>query len=85
VRFLWPVSEYRIDGIAWRTPWYWGGKLRDFGAGVLRPMEEGLAPGRALRRIAPLIRNRGAWRGVETRSAQTSLVRFGTGRPIDAD
>lgn len=22
-RFLWPVSEYRIDGIAWWTPWFW--------------------------------------------------------------
>ena len=22
-RFLWPVSEYRIDGIAWGTPWFW--------------------------------------------------------------
>ena len=22
-RFLWPVSDYRIDGIAWWTPWLW--------------------------------------------------------------
>jgi hypothetical protein len=22
-RFLWPVSDYRIDGIASRTPWFW--------------------------------------------------------------
>ena len=22
-RFLWPVSDYRIDGIAWWTPWFW--------------------------------------------------------------
>jgi hypothetical protein len=22
-RFLWPVSEFRIDGIAWWTPWFW--------------------------------------------------------------
>ena len=22
-RFLWPVSEYRIDGIPWWTPWFW--------------------------------------------------------------
>ncbi len=22
-RFLWPVSEFRIDGIAWWTPWLW--------------------------------------------------------------
>src|SRR5512135_3378127 len=22
-RFLWPISEYRIDGIAWWTPWFW--------------------------------------------------------------
>ncbi|MEO8596461.1 MAG: hypothetical protein ABI759_24295 [Candidatus Solibacter sp.] len=21
--FLWPVSDYRIDGIAWWTPWLW--------------------------------------------------------------
>jgi hypothetical protein len=43
VRFLWPVSEYRIDGIAWWTPWFLGGNLRGLGAGVLRPLEEGLA------------------------------------------
>jgi hypothetical protein len=22
-RFLWPLSDYRFDGIAWRTPWFW--------------------------------------------------------------
>jgi hypothetical protein len=22
-RFLWPVSGFRIDGIAWGTPWFW--------------------------------------------------------------
>jgi hypothetical protein len=22
-RFLWPVSGFRIDGIAWRVPWFW--------------------------------------------------------------
>jgi hypothetical protein len=22
-RFLWPISEYRIDGIAWWTPRFW--------------------------------------------------------------
>ena len=22
-RFLWPISEYRIDDIAWWTPWFW--------------------------------------------------------------
>jgi hypothetical protein len=22
-RFLWPISDYRIDGIAWWTPWFW--------------------------------------------------------------
>jgi hypothetical protein len=22
-RFLWPVSAFRIDGIAWWTPWFW--------------------------------------------------------------
>lgn len=22
-RFLWPVSEYRIDGLPWWTPWFW--------------------------------------------------------------
>lgn len=22
-RFLWPLSGYRIDGIAWWTPWFW--------------------------------------------------------------
>lgn len=22
-RFLWPVSDFRIDGIAWWTPWFW--------------------------------------------------------------
>lgn len=22
-RFLWPVSDYRIDGLAWWTPWLW--------------------------------------------------------------
>src|ERR1035437_1607699 len=25
-RFLWPVSDYRIDGIAWWTPWFWAAK-----------------------------------------------------------
>jgi hypothetical protein len=23
-RFLWPLSDFRIDGIAWWTPWFWG-------------------------------------------------------------
>jgi hypothetical protein len=22
-RFLWPVADFRIDGIAWWTPWFW--------------------------------------------------------------
>jgi hypothetical protein len=22
-RFLWPISDVRIDGIAWWTPWFW--------------------------------------------------------------
>jgi hypothetical protein len=22
-RFLWPVSDFRIDGVAWWTPWFW--------------------------------------------------------------
>lgn len=22
-RFLWPVSNFRIDGLAWWTPWFW--------------------------------------------------------------
>lgn len=22
-RFLWPISEFRVDGIAWWTPWFW--------------------------------------------------------------
>ncbi len=22
-RFLWPVSDFRIDGVAWWTPWLW--------------------------------------------------------------
>lgn len=22
-RFLWPLSDFRVDGIAWRTPWFW--------------------------------------------------------------
>lgn len=22
-RFLWPVSDFRFDGIAWWTPWFW--------------------------------------------------------------
>lgn len=22
-RFLWPVSDFRMDGIAWWTPWFW--------------------------------------------------------------
>jgi hypothetical protein len=22
-RFLWPISEFRIDGIAWWTRWFW--------------------------------------------------------------
>ena len=22
-RFLWPVSDYRVDGVAWWTPWLW--------------------------------------------------------------
>ncbi len=23
-RFLWPLSDFRIDGRAWWTPWFWG-------------------------------------------------------------
>ncbi len=22
-RFLWPISDFRIDGVAWWTPWFW--------------------------------------------------------------
>ncbi len=22
-RFLWPLSDFRVDGIAWWTPWFW--------------------------------------------------------------
>ena len=22
-RFLWPVSDYRVDGLPWWTPWFW--------------------------------------------------------------
>ncbi len=22
-RFLWPISDYRIDGVPWWTPWFW--------------------------------------------------------------
>ncbi len=22
-RFLWPISDFRIDGIPWWTPWFW--------------------------------------------------------------
>ena len=22
-RFLWPLSGYRVDGVAWWTPWFW--------------------------------------------------------------
>lgn len=22
-RFLWPISEVRVDGLAWWTPWFW--------------------------------------------------------------
>ena len=22
-RFLWPVSGFRVDGVAWWTPWFW--------------------------------------------------------------
>ncbi|MEO8593820.1 MAG: hypothetical protein ABI759_10905 [Candidatus Solibacter sp.] len=22
-RFLWPMSDFRIDGLAWWTPWFW--------------------------------------------------------------
>lgn len=22
-RFLWPISDFRVDGIAWWTPWFW--------------------------------------------------------------
>jgi hypothetical protein len=22
-KFLWPLSDYRVDGIAWWTPWFW--------------------------------------------------------------
>jgi hypothetical protein len=22
-RFLWPVADFRVDGIAWWTPWFW--------------------------------------------------------------
>jgi hypothetical protein len=31
-QFLWPVSDYRIDGIAWGTPWFW---MTTYGALVL--------------------------------------------------
>ena len=30
--FLWPVSDYRIDGIAWWTPWFWAATYGALGA-----------------------------------------------------
>ncbi len=31
-RFLWPVSDYRVDGIAWWTPWLWAATYAALGA-----------------------------------------------------
>src|ERR1035437_6559909 len=31
-RFLWPVSDYRIDGIAWWTRWFWAATYGALGA-----------------------------------------------------
>lgn len=31
-RFLWPLSDYRIDGIAWWTPWFWAATYGVLGA-----------------------------------------------------
>jgi hypothetical protein len=34
-RFLWPVSDYRVDGIAWWTPWLWAVTYGLLGAAFL--------------------------------------------------
>jgi hypothetical protein len=40
-RFLWPVSEFRIDGIAWWTPWFWAATYGALAAVYLTLWREG--------------------------------------------
>jgi len=55
-RFLWPISEYRIDGIAWWTPWFWAATYGALAVVYFLLWKAGwLAPGkRYWRRAAPL-------------------------------
>lgn len=47
-RFLWPVSDLRVDGIAWWTPWFWAATYGALAAVYLILWKNGfLSPGRA--------------------------------------
>src|SRR5260370_24413647 len=49
--FLWAVSDYRVDGIAWWTPWFWVGDVRGIGGRLLLALNRGWIS---------LVRHRGA-------------------------
>src|ERR1039457_2077237 len=49
-RFLWPVSDYRVDGIAWWTPWFWAATYGALGVVYFVLWKKGwMAP----RRVSP--------------------------------
>jgi hypothetical protein len=43
-RFLWPISDYRIDGIAWWTPWFWAATYGALGVVYFLLLRKGWIP-----------------------------------------
>jgi len=43
-RFLWPISDYRIDGIAWWTPWFWAATYGALGVAYFLLWRKGWIP-----------------------------------------
>lgn len=43
-RFLWPISDYRVDGVAWWTPWFWAATYGALGVVYFVLWKRGLIP-----------------------------------------
>lgn len=50
-RFLWPATDFRIDGIAWWTPWFWAATYGALGVVYFLLWKKGwLQPGKPLQK-----------------------------------
>jgi hypothetical protein len=49
-RFLWPISDVRVDGVPWWTPWFWIATYAALAAVYFALWKKGWLPPRAQRR-----------------------------------